>query len=143
LTKIEKRQGALKDILLDPGGPNTDDDFLALCGERNRRLVERLKAEEETTRRWGSNSLHPNLPLLWVEGEDWLQREKVWLPFQLVHARCTAASHFDLRAFVNTSTGLASGNHLLDCLRWTGDHELLLNEGRAAQGSLRSRDEGE
>jgi ribosomal protein S12 methylthiotransferase accessory factor len=33
-------------------------------------------------RRWGSNSYHPNLPLLWVEGEDWLQHEKVWAPFQ-------------------------------------------------------------
>lgn len=65
-------------------------------------------------RRWWNNSFHPHLPLLWVEGEDWLQREMVWVPFQLAHTRYTAASHFDLRAFVNTSTGLASGNHLLE-----------------------------
>ncbi len=37
---------SLKDVLLDPDGPILDDDFLALCGERNRRLVERIRLEE-------------------------------------------------------------------------------------------------
>lgn len=63
---------------------------------------------------WWNSSFHPHLPLLWVEGEDWLQHEKVWVPFQLVHTQYTAALHFDLHAFAVTSTGLASGNHLLE-----------------------------
>ena len=63
---------------------------------------------------WWHRSFHPDLPLLWVEGEDWLQHEKVWIPFQLVHTRYTAAMRFDLNSFAATSTGLASGNHLLE-----------------------------
>jgi 5'-phosphate synthase pdxT subunit len=50
LTKTEKQQRPLKDPLLDPRGSHLDDDFLALCGERNRRLVERLRAEEGSAR---------------------------------------------------------------------------------------------
>jgi outer membrane protein OmpA-like peptidoglycan-associated protein len=49
-----------------------------------------------------------------VKGEDWLRHEKVWIPFQLVHTRYTAAMRFDLNSFAATSTGLASGNHLLE-----------------------------
>ena len=63
---------------------------------------------------WWHRSFHPDLPLLWVEGEDWLQHEKVWVPFQLVHTRYTAAMRFDLNSSAATSTGLASGNHLLE-----------------------------
>jgi ribosomal protein S12 methylthiotransferase accessory factor len=61
-----------------------------------------------------NTSFHPHLPLLWVEGQDWLQHESVWVPFQLVHGQYTAALRFDLRSFAVTSTGLASGNHLLE-----------------------------
>ena len=63
---------------------------------------------------WWNTSFHPHLPLLWVEGQDWLQHESVWVPFQLVHGQYTAALRFDLRSFAITSTGLASGNHLLE-----------------------------
>ena len=63
---------------------------------------------------WWHRSFHPDLPLLWVKGEDWLRHEKVWIPFQLVHTRYTAAMRFDLNSFAATSTGLASGNHLLE-----------------------------
>jgi YcaO-like protein with predicted kinase domain len=63
---------------------------------------------------WWGSTFHPDLPLLWVEGEDWLQHERVWVPFQLVHTRYTAAMRLDLHSFAATSTGLASGNHLLE-----------------------------
>ena len=63
---------------------------------------------------WWHRSYHPDLPLLWVEGEDWLQHERVWVPFQLVHTQYTAALRFDFNSFAVTSTGLASGNHLLE-----------------------------
>lgn len=57
---------------------------------------------------------HPNLPLLWVEGDDWLHGERVWVPFQLVHGAYTTAMRFDLGGFDASSTGLASGNHPLE-----------------------------
>jgi hypothetical protein len=45
----------------------------ALCGERNRRLVERLKAEEETTRRQEAQRLHrrehPRIGFLAIQGD--------------------------------------------------------------------------
>jgi ribosomal protein S12 methylthiotransferase accessory factor len=63
---------------------------------------------------WWHTAYHPHLPLLWVEGQDWLQHESVWVPFQIVHGQYTAALRFDLRSFAITSTGLASGNHLLE-----------------------------
>lgn len=58
--------------------------------------------------------VHPNLPLLWVEGDDWLHGERVWIPFQLVHGAYTTAMRFDLSGFDASSTGLASGNHPLE-----------------------------
>jgi 5'-phosphate synthase pdxT subunit len=48
LTEVDNKQRSIKDALLGPNGPHWDDDFLALCGTRNRRLVERLRAEEDT-----------------------------------------------------------------------------------------------
>lgn len=57
---------------------------------------------------------HAGMPLLWVEGEDWLQHENIWVPFQLVHTAYTTAMRFDLSSFAASSTGLASGNHHLE-----------------------------
>ncbi len=57
---------------------------------------------------------HPDQPLLWVEGEDWLHCERVWAPFQLVHTAYTTGMRFDLSSFVASSNGLASGNHPLE-----------------------------
>jgi ribosomal protein S12 methylthiotransferase accessory factor len=57
---------------------------------------------------------HPNLPILWIEGDDWLRSEKVWVPYQMVHTAYTTDLAFDLNCFVGSSTGLASGNHLLE-----------------------------
>jgi 5'-phosphate synthase pdxT subunit len=73
LTKTEKQQESLKDVLLDPDGPHLDDDFLALCGERNRRLVERLKAEEDSARSAEVKQLSrkdsPRIGVLAIQGD--------------------------------------------------------------------------
>jgi pyridoxal 5'-phosphate synthase pdxT subunit len=70
---LTKRQASPKDPLLDPGGPKLDDDFLALCGERNRRFVERLRADEEVVRRDEAQRLHrlehPNIGVLAIQGD--------------------------------------------------------------------------
>ena len=59
---------------------------------------------------------HPGVPLLWVEGRDWIQNENAWVPFQLVHTAFTAAMRFDLKTFAASSSGLASGNHMLEAV---------------------------
>ncbi len=59
---------------------------------------------------------HPDAPLLWVEGQDWLRHDKVWAPFQLVHTAYTTGMAFDLKTFAASSNGLASGNHVLEAV---------------------------
>jgi ribosomal protein S12 methylthiotransferase accessory factor len=56
------------------------------------------------------------LPLLWIAGDDWLRHEQVWVPFQLVHTAYTTRMRWDLIGFAATTTGLASGNHILEAV---------------------------
>lgn len=63
-----------------------------------------------------SGRYDPGVPLLWVEGRDWLQDENAWVPFQLVHTAYTTGMRFDLKAFSASSSGLASGNHMLEAV---------------------------
>jgi 5'-phosphate synthase pdxT subunit len=73
LTKAEKKAPSIKDALLDPDDPELSDDFLALCGERNRRFVERLRAEEEEKRLAEAQRLyrkeHPLIGVLAIQGD--------------------------------------------------------------------------
>jgi YcaO-like protein with predicted kinase domain len=55
-------------------------------------------------------------PLLWIAGDDWLRHERVWVPFQLVHTAYTTRMRWDLVGFAVSSTGLASGNHVLEAV---------------------------
>ncbi len=57
-----------------------------------------------------------SLPLLWIAGDDWLHHEPVWVPFQLVHTAYTTRMRWDLIGFAATTTGLASGNHVLEAV---------------------------
>lgn len=57
-----------------------------------------------------------DLPLLWVAGDDWLQQQPVWVPYQCVHMNATPERLPDPRCFVGSSNGLASGNHRLEAL---------------------------
>jgi ribosomal protein S12 methylthiotransferase accessory factor len=59
---------------------------------------------------------HPNLPLLWIEGHDWLQGEPVWVPYELVHTNYTQPLPTGSGCFTLGSTGLASGNHVLEAM---------------------------
>ena len=69
----DTRPQPLKDPLLDPDGPELGDDFLALCGNRNRRFVERLRAEEEAARQEEAKRLyreeHPRIGVLAIQGD--------------------------------------------------------------------------
>ena len=73
MAKTGEEPQSLKDPLLDPDGPELGDDFLALCGERNRRFVERLRAEEEAARQAETARLHrlthPLIGVLAIQGD--------------------------------------------------------------------------
>jgi len=72
LTKTEGHPASIKDPLPDPAGPHGDDDFLARCGERNRRPVERLRTEERAARDAQALRLHrkehPLIGVLAIQG---------------------------------------------------------------------------
>jgi YcaO-like protein with predicted kinase domain len=59
---------------------------------------------------------HSTTPMLWVEGEDWMNGGRLWAPHCLVHMRYTNTMAWDLGGFRANSTGLASGNHLLEAV---------------------------
>jgi pyridoxal 5'-phosphate synthase pdxT subunit len=73
LTKAEKPAPSIEDVLLDPGGPKLGDDFPALCGERNRRFGEQLRAEDEEKRRQEAGAAdrreHPRIGVLALQGD--------------------------------------------------------------------------
>lgn len=70
----------------------------------------------EQLQRAPDSRFHPDLPMLWIEGDDWLQHDKVWLPYQLVHTAYCGSHRFDLTSFLVSSNGLASGNHPLEAV---------------------------
>lgn len=73
LTKAEKPARSIKDALLDPDGPQLGDDFLALCGERNRRFAGQLRAEEVEKRQEGASAAYrrtpPRIGVLAIQGD--------------------------------------------------------------------------
>jgi YcaO-like protein with predicted kinase domain len=64
--------------------------------------------------REGIGDFNPHVSMLWIEGEDWLQSDRVWIPFQMVHTAYTTRMRFDLTGFTQSSNGLASGNHVIE-----------------------------
>lgn len=59
---------------------------------------------------------HPDLPILWIEGRDLLQREPVWVPYELVHFHYTLPPPTAKGCFAATTNGLASGNTLAEAI---------------------------
>jgi ribosomal protein S12 methylthiotransferase accessory factor len=66
--------------------------------------------------RLSDGAFHPHRPITWIEGFDLIQREPVWLPFDLAHTNFTVAACRSMAGFVASSNGLASGNHLLEAI---------------------------
>jgi YcaO-like protein with predicted kinase domain len=56
----------------------------------------------------------PERSMLWIEGFDLLQDRLVWVPFESVHLNYTVPRLPGAGSFAATSTGLASGNHVLE-----------------------------
>jgi ribosomal protein S12 methylthiotransferase accessory factor len=59
---------------------------------------------------------HDDLAMLWIEGQDLLSGEAVWLPFETVHASFTLPLPTGSGCFPATTNGLASGNHVLEAV---------------------------
>ena len=62
------------------------------------------------------SAFHPKLPLLWIEGQDLIQDEALWLPYELVHTNFTLPYPPGSGCFMASSNGLASGNHRLEAI---------------------------
>jgi ribosomal protein S12 methylthiotransferase accessory factor len=59
---------------------------------------------------------HPNLRLLWVEGQDLLKGDRAWIPYEMVHTDFTLPLPPGSGCFLPTSNGLASGNHIFEAI---------------------------
>lgn len=59
---------------------------------------------------------HPELPLLWIEGEDLLGGGAIWVPVELVSANYTLPLPPGSGCFQANTNGLASGNHRLEAV---------------------------
>lgn len=55
-----------------------------------------------------------DLPILWVEGDDLIGGERMWVPFETVHMDATLREASGAGCFAASTNGLASGNHLLE-----------------------------
>lgn len=58
----------------------------------------------------------PTQPIPWVAGYELLNREELWLPYEIVHTDYTHPQPFAGDFFLRDSNGLASGNNLLEAL---------------------------
>ncbi|MCX4241318.1 YcaO-like family protein [Paraliomyxa miuraensis] len=57
---------------------------------------------------------HHHLPLRWTQGWDLMQREPVWVPWELLDLDCRVTATRPAPCFHVSSNGLASGNTLLE-----------------------------
>ena len=80
---------------------------------------------------------HPDLQLLWIQGSDAVDGEPCFLPYELVHTNYTLPLPSGSGAFVLSSNGLASGNHLLEAV----SHALCEVIERDAVTTFRFQDE--
>jgi ribosomal protein S12 methylthiotransferase accessory factor len=64
--------------------------------------------------RCADSRFQPDLPMLWIEGQDLLSNSPCWLPYELVHADYTLPFPPGSGCFAANTNGLASGNHWLE-----------------------------
>jgi YcaO-like protein with predicted kinase domain len=59
---------------------------------------------------------HPDLTILWIEGNDVFTGERVWVPYECVHLDFRVAVPQGGGCFLLNGTGLAAGNNLLEAV---------------------------
>jgi YcaO-like protein with predicted kinase domain len=88
---------------------------LKLASDEELRYTHRV-ADVTTLPMITGSLFHPRLRILWIEGHDLLQDEQVWIPYELVHTNYTHPFPTGSGCFTLTTTGLASGNHILEAI---------------------------
>jgi YcaO-like protein with predicted kinase domain len=73
-------------------------------------------ADPETLALTRASIFHPNLPLLWIQSQDLVCEESIWIPYELVSLNFTLPGAPGMGCFVSGSNGLASGNHSLEAI---------------------------
>ncbi|WP_207457712.1 YcaO-like family protein [Azospirillum sp. SYSU D00513] len=89
--------------------------------------------------RLSTSAYDPNVPILWIEGEDLLNGGAKWVPFETVHLNFSAPQPPGHGCFLSGSNGLASGNHRLEAI----SHALTELVERDAATLWRLRGQGE
>jgi YcaO-like protein with predicted kinase domain len=56
------------------------------------------------------------LPMLWIEGDELLGEQRMWVPYELVHTNYTDTGRIGAGRFQTSSNGLASGNDRQEAL---------------------------
>jgi len=59
---------------------------------------------------------HKDTPRPWISGFDLLRRTPIWLPFECVSLYFVTEGGVNATPFLQSSTGISSGNHLLEAL---------------------------
>jgi len=111
---------------------------LVLASVSDLRFSHRLVDVDQIPRT--KNSLyHPDMPLLWIEGQGLLTEAPVWVPYEIVHTAYTLPAPTGTGCFIATSNGLASGNHMLEAI----SHGICetIERDAAALHSLRTAEE--
>jgi YcaO-like protein with predicted kinase domain len=57
-----------------------------------------------------------DLPMLWIEGDELLGEQRMWVPYELVHTNYTDTGRIGAGRFQTSSNGLASGNDRQEAL---------------------------
>jgi YcaO-like protein with predicted kinase domain len=88
---------------------------LKLASLEDLRYTHRL-VDVEGLPRMRHGRFHRDLRLLWIEGQNLLTDEPMWVPFELVHTNYTHPPLAGEGCFLCSSNGLASGNHVLEAI---------------------------
>ena len=57
---------------------------------------------------------HPDYPITWIESEDLVTGQSLWLPYEMVHTNYTYPRPSGSGCFPASSNGLASGNNIVE-----------------------------
>jgi ribosomal protein S12 methylthiotransferase accessory factor len=85
------------------------DSYLSLRRRANVVDIEQLI-------RLRNRSIHLDAPRAWIEGWDLLQNAPIWVPFEFVSLYFVTEGGVNANPFLQSSTGISSGNHLLEAM---------------------------
>lgn len=88
---------------------------LRLASYNDLRFRQRV-VSPDTLPRIAGGGFDPRKRILWIEGEDLLNGEPIWVPYEVVHTDYTLPLPPSSGAFSMSSNGLASGNSLLEAI---------------------------